>query len=53
MTVGTYEKINEYSSVRISLSSAENIRSKSYGEVKKTGNNKLSYISCRERWTIL
>ncbi len=35
MTVSTYEKINEYSSVRISLSSTESIRSKSYGEVKK------------------
>ena len=35
MTISTYEKINEYSSVRISLSSTENIRSKSYGEVKK------------------
>ncbi len=35
MTVSTYEKINEYSSVKISLSSAENIRSRSYGEVKK------------------
>jgi DNA-directed RNA polymerase subunit beta' len=35
MIVSTYEKINEYSSVRISLSSAESIRSKSYGEIKK------------------
>ncbi|MFQ5965556.1 MAG: DNA-directed RNA polymerase subunit beta' [Candidatus Scalinduaceae bacterium] len=35
MTIGTYEKINEYSSVKISLSSAEDIRNKSYGEVKK------------------
>ncbi len=35
MTISTYEKINEYSSVRITLSSAESIRSKSYGEVKK------------------
>ncbi len=30
-----YEKINEYSSVKISLSSPEDIRSWSYGEVKK------------------
>ncbi len=35
MTVGTYEKINEYSSVRISLASTEDIKAKSYGEVKK------------------
>ncbi len=35
MTVGTYEKINEYSSVRISLASTEDIKGKSYGEVKK------------------
>jgi len=35
MTVSACEKINEYSSVRISLSSAESIRSKSYGEVTK------------------
>ncbi|MDR4505268.1 MAG: DNA-directed RNA polymerase subunit beta' [Candidatus Scalindua sp.] len=30
-----YEKINEYSSARITLTSAEEIRNKSYGEVKK------------------
>ncbi|HJW87374.1 MAG TPA: DNA-directed RNA polymerase subunit beta' [Candidatus Brocadiaceae bacterium] len=30
-----YEKVNEYSSVKISLSSPEDIRSWSYGEVKK------------------
>ncbi len=35
MVIGTYDKINEYSSVKISLSSAEDIRNKSYGEVKK------------------
>ncbi|KKL26065.1 hypothetical protein LCGC14_2399030, partial [marine sediment metagenome] len=35
MTTGTFERINEYSSVKISLSSAEDIRNKSYGEVKK------------------
>ena len=29
-----YEKVNEYSSVKISLSSPEDIRSWSYGEVK-------------------
>ncbi|HHT9106644.1 MAG TPA: DNA-directed RNA polymerase subunit beta' [Candidatus Wujingus californicus] len=35
MTDILYEKINEYSSVRISLASPEDIRSWSYGEVKK------------------
>ena len=35
MTVGTYEKINEYSSVRISLASTEDVKSRSFGEVKK------------------
>ena len=35
MTIGTYEKINEYSSVKISLASTDDIRNKSYGEVKK------------------
>ena len=35
MSTGTYEKINEYSSVKISLSSTEEARNKSYGEVKK------------------
>ncbi|MHC4453408.1 MAG: DNA-directed RNA polymerase subunit beta', partial [Planctomycetota bacterium] len=35
MTVATYEKINEYSAVKISLSSTEDIRNKSYGEIKK------------------
>ncbi|ODS33774.1 MAG: DNA-directed RNA polymerase beta' subunit [Candidatus Scalindua rubra] len=35
MTISTYERVNEYSSVKISLSSSEEIRSRSYGEVKK------------------
>ena len=35
MTDILYEKINEYSSIRISLASPEDIRSWSYGEVKK------------------
>jgi len=35
MTIGTYEKINEYSSVKISLASTDDIKNKSYGEVKK------------------
>jgi len=35
MTVSTYEKINEYSSVRISLASTADMKGKSYGEVKK------------------
>jgi len=35
MTDILYDKINEYSSVRISLASPEDIRSWSYGEVKK------------------
>ena len=30
-----YDKINEYSSVKVSLASPEDIRSWSYGEVKK------------------
>lgn len=35
MTDIVYDKINEYSSVKISLASTEDIRSWSYGEVKK------------------
>jgi len=35
MTDIVYDKINEYSSVKISLASPEDIRSWSYGEVKK------------------
>ncbi|MDN3509738.1 MAG: DNA-directed RNA polymerase subunit beta' [Candidatus Jettenia sp. CY-1] len=35
MTDIVYDKINEYSSVKISLASADDIRSWSYGEVKK------------------
>ncbi|HHT9158865.1 MAG: DNA-directed RNA polymerase subunit beta' [Planctomycetes bacterium RIFCSPLOWO2_12_FULL_39_13] len=35
MTDIVYEKINEYSSVKISLASSEDLRSWSYGEVKK------------------
>ncbi|MDO8141820.1 MAG: DNA-directed RNA polymerase subunit beta', partial [Candidatus Brocadiales bacterium] len=35
MTEIVYDKINEYSSVKISLASPEDIRSWSYGEVKK------------------
>ena len=35
MTDIVYDKINEYSSVKISLASPEEIRSWSYGEVKK------------------
>ncbi|MCP4264193.1 MAG: DNA-directed RNA polymerase subunit beta' [Candidatus Brocadiaceae bacterium] len=35
MTVATYEKINEYSAVKISLSSTDDVRNRSYGEIKK------------------
>ena len=49
MTDIVYDKINEYSSVKISLASPEEIRSWSYGEVKsrkqliieRTGQKKM------------
>ena len=48
MTDIVYEKINEYSSVKISLASSEDLRSWSYGEVKSRRRLIIVHIEQRK-----
>ena len=47
MTIGesSYDRINDYASVKISLARPHDIRSWSFGEVKKPRNDKLPDVS--------
>lgn len=46
-------EVNKFEALKIGIASPEKIREWSYGEVKKTWNNKLSYASSWKRWSIL
>jgi DNA-directed RNA polymerase subunit beta' len=48
MSIGessNYDRINDYASVRISLARPQDIKSWSFGEVKKTRNDQLPNLS--------
>ena len=49
----SYDRINDYASVKISLARPHDIRSWSFGEVKKPENHQLPNLSSGKRWTFL
>ena len=52
MSIGetsNYDRINDYASVRISLARPQDIKSWSFGEVKKAGNDQLPNLPTREK----
>ncbi len=47
------DQSDNFNSIKAGLASAQQIRSWSFGEVKKTRDNKLQNIQARKRWFIL